>query len=193
MSAAGLVTEGLFAALGAIPARSHGEVVHSRFEWNYTTFLNIGFLAVFGVLYWLYRNRSRLGGGAGYAVDPVCGMQVQTANAPASAVHQGHAVWFCSDRCRERFEADPARYDRGAHTAHDQTYEPMEESPMATDPACGMTVDPITAAAVRRHGGRNWFFCAEGCARRFDEDPERYATATPSPSTPPAATGYDHP
>ena len=39
-----------------------------------------------------------------YAIDPVCGMQVEKANAPAHVVHDGNDVWFCSDRCRERYE-----------------------------------------------------------------------------------------
>jgi YHS domain-containing protein len=65
---------------------------------------------LFGVLYWTYRNRERLGGGNGYALDPVCGMQVRTGDAPASSSHDGHTIWFCSDHCRMRFEADPDRF-----------------------------------------------------------------------------------
>jgi hypothetical protein len=103
MSAAGLVTELIFQGAGWIPHAAHGEIVHTRFSWNYTTFLNFVFLVVFGVLYWLYRNRERLGGGMGYALDPVCGMQVRTSDAPASVVHDGKRVYFCSDHCRERF------------------------------------------------------------------------------------------
>lgn len=45
---------------------------------------------------------------------------------------------------------------------------------MATDPVCGMNVDPATAPAVRSHQGRNYFFCATGCAEAFDVDPDRY-------------------
>jgi uncharacterized membrane protein YraQ (UPF0718 family)/YHS domain-containing protein len=112
MAVAGMLVEGLFALAGWVPARMHGEIVHSRLEWNYTTFLNIAFLALFALLFWLYRNRERLGGGQGYAIDVVCGMQVQTANAPASTEHDGTAYWFCSDRCRERFEANPERFTR---------------------------------------------------------------------------------
>jgi xanthine dehydrogenase accessory factor len=40
------------------------------------------------------------------AIDPVCGMEV-TAAAPSPHVERdGRAVWFCSEGCRERFEAD---------------------------------------------------------------------------------------
>jgi YHS domain-containing protein len=31
-------------------------------------------------------------------------MQVEKANAPAHLVDDGVDVWFCSDRCRERYE-----------------------------------------------------------------------------------------
>ena len=99
----------------------------SHFQWNYTTFLNIVFLALFGLLYWAYRNRDRLGGGQGYAFDPVCGMQVKTADAAASSTYRGSTFSFCSDRCSEKFEADPVRFaehaaepkaDRGADLEH---------------------------------------------------------------------------
>jgi uncharacterized membrane protein YraQ (UPF0718 family)/YHS domain-containing protein len=119
MAAAGLVVEGLFSALGWVPQTRPAEPVTSmRFEWNYTTFLNIAFLVVFAGLVWLARNRERWGGGRGYAIDPVCGMQVQTANAPAHAIHRNKTYWFCADRCRERFEADPDRFlKKGAQPA----------------------------------------------------------------------------
>jgi YHS domain-containing protein len=63
----------------------------------------VAFLGLFGLLYWLYRHRAQLGGGRGYAIDPVCGMQVATGNAPAHCVVDGEERWFCSDRCREHF------------------------------------------------------------------------------------------
>jgi hypothetical protein len=106
MAAAGLVVEGVFAALDLIPKSRPTEIVHTGFEWNYTTVLNLVFLVVFAVLYYLYRNRERLGGGRGYATDPVCGMQVQITSAPAQATYDGRRYWFCSDRCSDRFRAE---------------------------------------------------------------------------------------
>ena len=108
MAAAGLIVEGLFELFGAVPSDRPETIVETKFEWNYTTVLNIVFLAVFAYLYWLYRNRARLGGGQGYAFDPVCGMQVQTANAPAHETVDGHEYWFCSDRCADAFRKSPA-------------------------------------------------------------------------------------
>lgn len=43
------------------------------------------------------------------AVDPVCGMTMQTAGAK-SAVHDGHVYYFCSQECRQKFETSPNSY-----------------------------------------------------------------------------------
>ena len=63
MSTAGLLTEVLFRAAGLVPTVRPTTVAPAHFSWNYTTYLNLVFLTLFGVLYWLYRNRERLGGG----------------------------------------------------------------------------------------------------------------------------------
>jgi len=44
------------------------------------------------------------------------------------------------------------------------------------DPICGMKIDPATAtaAATREHTGTTFYFCASGCAKTFDSDPDRY-------------------
>ncbi len=69
MSAAGLATEGLFKLAGWIPATRPTVIAGDTLRWNYTTVLNIVALIVFAVLYWLYRNRERLGGGGGHAEE----------------------------------------------------------------------------------------------------------------------------
>jgi uncharacterized membrane protein YraQ (UPF0718 family)/YHS domain-containing protein len=103
MVAAGLLVEGIFGAFGAIPTSRPETIVDAHFSWNYTTYLNIVFLGVLAVLYWLYRTRAR-GDASAYATDPVCSMQVEKDNAPAHRVVDGQPVWFCSDRCAERYE-----------------------------------------------------------------------------------------
>jgi uncharacterized protein len=108
MSAAGLAVEYLFRAVGIEPTTRPAVVVPTEFRWNYTTYLNILFLVVLAGLWWLARNQQRLGGGAGYAIDPVCGMQVEVANAPARSERAGQTVYFCSDHCLHRFEAEQA-------------------------------------------------------------------------------------
>jgi uncharacterized membrane protein YraQ (UPF0718 family)/YHS domain-containing protein len=115
MSVAGLATEGIFRGAGLVPTTRPSQIAASQLSWNYTSYLNIVFLGLFGILFWAYRHRERLGGGSGYALDPVCGMQVETAHAPASVLHDGRRMYFCSDRCRDRFPADPARFSSLAH------------------------------------------------------------------------------
>ncbi|HZS10933.1 MAG TPA: heavy metal translocating P-type ATPase [Nitrospirales bacterium] len=44
---------------------------------------------------------------------------------------------------------------------------------MAIDPVCGMTVDEAHPPATAEHGGRTYYFCAPGCKRKFEADPER--------------------
>jgi uncharacterized membrane protein YraQ (UPF0718 family)/YHS domain-containing protein len=104
------IVEELFSATGLIPHNRSQAIAQTHFQWNYTTFLNIAFIVIGGYLYWLYRNRGRFGGGVGYAIDPMCGMQVQTANAPAHRTHNRVDYFFCSDRCAERFSDDPDRH-----------------------------------------------------------------------------------
>jgi hypothetical protein len=108
MSTAGLITEGIFGAAGLIPTVRPTTIAPAHFSWNYTTYLNIVFLALFGLLYWTYRNRARLGAGPGYASDPVCGMQVEIVHAPASLRRDGQRYYFCSDHCAEQYGAVPA-------------------------------------------------------------------------------------
>ena len=42
---------------------------------------------------------------AGTAIDPVCGMTVDMASAPATHAHAGVTYWFCNPGCRDAFAA----------------------------------------------------------------------------------------
>src|SRR5215475_1317078 len=48
---------------------------------------------------------------------------------------------------------------------------------MAKDPVCGMTVHPAKAAAEREFAGSTYYFCAKGCAARFEKDPQKFLSA----------------
>ena len=65
----------------------------------------------------------------------------------------------------------------------------MEQIGGATDPVCGMTVDPQTASASLQHEGHTYYFCCSHCAERFRADPESHlskaASDTPSPPSVP--------
>ncbi len=44
----------------------------------------------------------------------------------------------------------------------------------AKDPVCGMMVDPDRAPAQMEYRGTTYYFCAPGCRRAFEQDPDRY-------------------
>jgi len=45
---------------------------------------------------------------------------------------------------------------------------------MAKDPVCGMEVDEKKAAATSKRKGKTYYFCAPGCKKAFDRNPEKY-------------------
>ncbi len=61
---------------------------------------------------------------------------------------------------------------------HDES--PTGVATLVTDPVCGMTIDPKTAAATREHDGTTFYFCSTGCAEKFDADPHRYGHPHPA-------------
>ena len=50
-----------------------------------------------------------------------------------------------------------------------------EAKAMATDPVCGMDVEPATATATSDYRGKMYYFCAKGCKKEFDSNPGKYA------------------
>jgi len=45
---------------------------------------------------------------------------------------------------------------------------------MATDPVCGMEVDPKTAIHMSERNGTTYHFCSRECKQDFDKAPEKY-------------------
>jgi rubrerythrin len=45
---------------------------------------------------------------------------------------------------------------------------------MAIDPVCRMQVQEAKAAATSEYKGKKYYFCAVGCKKAFDKDPEKY-------------------
>ena len=50
----------------------------------------------------------------------------------------------------------------------------------ALDPVCGMTVEIATAHFTSEYAGKTYYFCAAGCKRSFDKEPEKYIQAESS-------------
>ncbi len=50
---------------------------------------------------------------------------------------------------------------------------------MATDPVCGMEVDPSTAQFKTLYKGKIYYFCSSHCKVAFEKDPETYLREGP--------------
>ena len=42
--------------------------------------------------------------------DPVCGMTIDDGDAAATSDYEGTTVYFCSQHCKEAFDAEPGAY-----------------------------------------------------------------------------------
>jgi YHS domain-containing protein len=45
---------------------------------------------------------------------------------------------------------------------------------MAIDPVCKMQVEESKAAGTSEYNGKTYYFCAPGCKRKFDANPQEY-------------------
>ncbi|MGY5809605.1 heavy metal translocating P-type ATPase [Rhizobium sp. LEGMi198b] len=108
--------------------------------------------------------------------DPVCGMTVDPKAGKPSLDYRGHTFHFCSEGCRDKFEATPENYLT------------------AKDPVCGMDVDRATARHFLKHEGEKFYFCSAGCKAKFEADPVAYlGDEKPTPKPIPKGTLYTCP
>jgi len=182
MSAAGLTTQYLFAALGAIPRTRPHQIALHALGWNVTTGLDFAALAALAALLLLARQKRSAAASELYAIDSVCGMQVERDTAPARTESQGQTFYFCSDRCLERFQRNPERFSKVPSLA---VPSPL---PQAVDPVCGMPVEPTLAAAQIDREGQTLYFCSRQCRDRFVQDPNRYQQDRAAASSSPAGS-----
>ena len=106
MVIAALIVNGIFSALGLIPTgpRPTRADIFSQVQVNYKLALNLLGFAIFAALFWLTKRRG--------ATDPVCGMRVDRDRA-VTAAFGGKSYFFCSEDCRQTFEADEVKGGRG--------------------------------------------------------------------------------
>ncbi len=112
---------------------------------------------------------------AAKVTDPVCGMQVDPEKAIGPVQHEGASYYFCCEGCRARFVIDPELY-AGEESA--SAHPPCDASSVK-DPVCGMDVDPVSAKRRVQHGGTDYFFCSDGCQKKFEAEPEKYLKGEP--------------
>src|SRR6204780_2701047 len=85
------------------------------------------------------------------AIDPVCGMRVDPATARHRTTHKGQDYFFCSGRCRERFEAEPEKFLQPKQAEPASSPGAIYTCPMHPEvrqvgpgscPICGMALEP---------------------------------------------------
>jgi P-type Cu+ transporter len=87
-------------------------------------------------------------------------------------------AWLLTAMTDHKDMVDPAGHDDHVH---------------ATDPVCGMSVDPHTAKHRLAYKGQDYFFCSGRCRERFDADPDKFLQPKPQAAAPPAGTIYTCP
>ncbi len=98
------------------------------------------------------------GDSASAVKDPVCGMAVDPHTAKHRADYKGRTYYFCSARCRERFEAEPEKYlapeiakapPPPAGTIYTCPMHPeVRQVGPGACPICGMALEPLQVSAV---------------------------------------------
>ncbi|WP_323002706.1 heavy metal translocating P-type ATPase [Denitromonas sp.] len=88
--------------------------------------------------------------------DPVCGMSVVLAASKPAAMHEGSTYHFCSQKCHDKFVADPASYlaskppakvaPKGTQYTCPMHPEVVRDAP-GDCPKCGMALEPMGVPA----------------------------------------------
>jgi P-type Cu+ transporter len=96
------------------------------------------------------------------ANDPICGMEIEPNSAAGEYEYQGDVYYFCSEHCVAKFKENPGRF------------VPAAKEDQATDPVCGMKVDPKNSAGREEYNGRTYYFCSSHCLTKFRQEAGRF-------------------
>ena len=103
-----------------------------------------------------HRDKETDSAGTMTAKDPVCGMSVQVDSGKPSRKYEGETYHFCSQKCCDKFAADPEHYLTGAHKAETAPKGTKYTCPMHPEivreapgecPICGMALEPMGVPA----------------------------------------------
>lgn len=116
-------------------------------------------------------NHFAVGPRAAASLTPTTGFrpELQTFDAPWG--ERLEAAWLVGPSVHGPTGEDGHDHEHGEH------HEGAAIGAQASDPVCGMTVEPDAARSKGLHSsyqGVDYFFCGKGCKLEFDEDPGRY-------------------
>lgn len=97
-------------------------------------------------------------------VQTRCPLTGEPFNPKISVEHGGGKVLLCCEGCAKKFKKDPKKY--AAKLASSYTYQ--TQCPVSKEP-----IDPTVFATTA--GGKQVFFCCNGCNKKFFKDPAKYA------------------
>lgn len=90
----------------------------------------------------------------GMQIDPVCGMTVVPDSAQRSSEFEGHKYYFCSTKCKSKFDLNPSKYVNSTKQDYFIKKDIEYTCPMHPEirklgsgncPICGMALEPVTA------------------------------------------------
>ena len=127
---------------------------------------------------------------AGSAVDPICGMEVQKANANNVLVRDEESHYYCNPRCLLKHHENQRRSgNSGSKTSC--CAEPGEQQvsisgrfqqeETAIDPVCKMKVPISSETLTKRQEEKDFYFCSKTCVEKFSENPEYYISGGKPP------------
>jgi Cu+-exporting ATPase len=106
-------------------------------------------------------------------LDPVCGMTISLHEAVGHFEYDGQTYYFCSERCLDRFAANP-----GAFVATPSHASPSPAE--VVDPVCAMSISPDDAVGHVEHQGKTYYFCSQSCLDQFGANPEAFLGQRPA-------------
>lgn len=102
---------------------------------------------------------------------PVTGKPV---NAEFVVIHEEQAIGFCCEKCKAKFEADPAELVKKVAEFKPKSEEPKaekKESPKPINATCPVSGKPVDVGFVVVHQDQAIGFCCGKCKARFEADP----------------------
>ncbi|HNO78141.1 MAG TPA: YHS domain-containing protein [Phycisphaerae bacterium] len=93
----------------------------------------------------------------------ICPVSKDPVDQDISVESGGRKVYFCCKSCINQYRADPAKY--ASALANSFSYQ-------TKCPVMGGDIDPKAFTTVS--GGKPFYFCCDGCEKKFFKDPEKY-------------------